>query len=298
MMLKWLSRVTVALAALSMGLAGPVQAKAGGHGPAMWKLADSDTTIYLFGTFHLLPEGQSWRTPDFDKALAAAGELVLEVPNLDDPAAMGEIGMKMGVGGPDLPPLAERVPAEKREALAAMVAESGVPVQALDRFETWMAGLALMSVTFKRLGLDPNKGVEMSITGPFKASGRPVKGLETIEEQLGFFDRLSEESQRKFLVSMLESPEEMKKDFAEMLAAWSKGDLAGIARTFDDETNMSPELRQVLMAQRNARWAEWIKKRMDQPGTVFIAVGAGHLAGKDSVETMLEAKGLEVDRVQ
>ena len=61
---------------------------------------------------------------------------------------------------------------------------------------------------------------------------------------------------------------------------------------------MSPELRQVLMAQRNARWAEWIEKRMDQPGTVFIAVGAGHLAGKDSVETMLEAKGLEVDRVQ
>ena len=48
----------------------------------------------------------------------------------------------------------------------------------------------------------------------------------------------------------------------------------------------------------SARWAEWIEKRMDQPGTVFIAVGAGHLAGKDSVETMLEAKGLEVDRVQ
>jgi uncharacterized protein YbaP (TraB family) len=198
----------------------------------------------------------------------------------------------------NLPPLIERVPPEKRAALAEMIKEAGAPASALDRLKTWMAALALVSVTFKRLGLEPNKGVELSITGPFKASGRPIRGLETLEEQFGFFDHLSEESQRKFLVGMLDSPAQTKKQFADMLAAWSKGDVPGIARTFDDETQMSPELRQVLMAQRNARWAEWIKARMDKPGTVFIAVGAGHLAGKDSVEALLETKGLKVKRVQ
>ena len=161
-----------------------------------------------------------------------------------------------------------------------------------------MAALAIASVTYKRLGLDQSKGVELTISAPFRASGRPVKGLETIDEQFGFFDRLSEDSQRKFLVEVLESPKETQKQFAEMLAAWSHGDLAGIARTFDDETQLSPELRRILMAQRNARWADWIKARMDKPGTVFIAVGAGHLAGRDSVESMLEAKGLKVKRVQ
>jgi uncharacterized protein YbaP (TraB family) len=296
MMLKRLSRAAAALAVLSLCLATPAQAKTGGH-PAMWKLSDRDTTIYLFGTFHLLPDGQSWRTPAFDKALAAAGELVLEVPDLDDPAAVQEAAKKVGVVA-DLPPLAERVPEEKRAALAQMLSESGFPAGGLDRLKTWMAALALVSVTYKRLGLLPNSGVELSIVGPFKARGKPVSGLETLGEQFGFFDHLSEESQRKFLLGVLDSPEQTKKQFAEMLAAWSKGDVPGIARTFDDETQMSPELRQVLMAQRNARWAEWIKKRMDRPGTVFIAVGAGHLAGKDSVETMLKAKGLKVKRVQ
>jgi uncharacterized protein YbaP (TraB family) len=292
-----MSRAIAALAVLSMGLAGTAQAKSIGGHPAMWKVADRDTTIYLFGTFHLLPDGQNWRTPAFDKALAAAGELVLEVPNLDDEAATQEVAARMGLAE-NLPPIAERVPEDKRAALAEMIAESGVPAPVFDRFKTWMAALALVSVTFKRLGLQPNNGVELSISGPFKASGKPVKGLETLEQQLGFFETLSEESQRQFLVGVLESPEQTKKQFAEMLAAWSQGNVPGIARTFDDETQMSPELRQVLMAQRNARWADWIRNRMEQPGTVFIAVGAGHLAGRDSVETMLEAKGLKVERVQ
>jgi uncharacterized protein YbaP (TraB family) len=297
MMLKWMSRAAAALAAVSLGLAGPALAKPVGGHPAMWKLSDHDTTIYLFGTFHLLPDAQTWRTPEFDKALAAAGELVLEVPNIDDPQAIAQATAKLAVGT-DLPPLAERVPQDKRAALAKVMADAGIPPQALDRLKTWMAALAVVTITYQKLGLQPNSGVELSIVGPFRATGKPVRGLETVEQQFGFFDALSEDAQRKFLVGTLDSPEDTRKQLAEMLAAWSKGDLAGIARTFDDETQMSAELRQVLMAQRNAHWAEWIKARMDQPGTVFVAVGAGHLAGKDSVESMLEAKGLKVKRVQ
>jgi uncharacterized protein YbaP (TraB family) len=297
MVLKWMSRAAAAIAALSLGLAGPAQAKTVGGHPAMWKLSDHDTTIYLFGTFHLLPDAQAWRTPAFDKALAAAGELVLEVPNIDDPEAIAQASAKMAIAT-NLPPLLERVPEEKRAALAKLISDAGIPPQGLDRLKTWMAALVLVTITYQKLGLKPNSGVELSITGPFKASGKPVKGLETVEQQFGFFDGLSEDAQRKFLAGALDSPQDTKKQLAEMLAAWSKGDVPGIARTFDDETQMSPELRQVLMAQRNARWAEWIKARMDQPGTVFIAVGAGHLAGKDSVEAMLEAKGLKVKRVQ
>ena len=297
MRLKWFSRGIAALATVSLALAAPAQAKGLGGHPAMWKLSDRDTTIYLFGTFHLLPQGKAWRTAQFDKALAAAGELVMEVPNVDDPQAVAEATTRLGVFA-DLPPVTERVPANMKAKLAAMIDEAGLPVGGLDRYKTWFAALALFSVTFKRLGLAPNSGVESNISGPFRAAGKPVSGLETLEEQFGFFDHLSEDSQRKFLVAVLDSPEETKKQFAEMLAAWSNGDLAGIARSFDDETQMSAELRQVLMAQRNARWADWLKARMEKPGVVFVAVGAGHLAGKDSVEAMLEARGLKVQRVQ
>jgi uncharacterized protein YbaP (TraB family) len=265
--------------------------------PAMWRVADADTTIYLFGTIHMLPEGQNWRTAAFDQALAGSDELVLEVADMDDPMAMAQTMMKLGVAS-GLPPLRERVPEEKRAALDAMVKESGYPPAVLDRLETWAASLSLLGVTFKRLGLDPELGVEKQVTAGWKTEGKPVRGLETVEEQLGFFDTLPEAQQRAFLEGAIDDPGDARKQFQAMLDAWSRGDEKAIARTFDDEANMSPELRAVLLGKRNARWAEWIDARMDQPGTVFVAVGAGHLAGRDSVQALLKARGHKAKRVQ
>jgi len=298
---RWLGRILGTLAGLGLAAcaphAGAPRAERGSGHPAMWKVSDSDTTIYLFGTFHLLPKGTEWRTPAFERALADSDELVLEIGNLDDQMALAGTLMRLGVS-PGLPPIVERVPAEKRKALEAMIAESGIPVAALDKMETWAAGLMLASVTYKQLGIDPSAGVERTIQGPWKASGRPVLGLETVEDQFGLFDRLPEESQRRFLAAMLDSPAQAKKQFAAMLAAWSRGDVAGIARTFDDETLASSDLRDALMTKRNAKWADWLKKRLERPGTLFVAVGAGHLAGNDSVQRMLAAEGIKAERIQ
>lgn len=265
--------------------------------PAMWKVADADTTVYLFGTIHLLPEGQGWRTPVMESALAGADELVLEVADVDDMMASAQAMAKLGMA-PGLPPIVERVPEDKRAALRAMIAESGYPEKLFDRLETWAAALPLLGVTFKRLGLDPALGVERQIGAPFKTSGKTVTGLETVEQQLGYFDTLSEDAQRALLLSVVEDSKETRTQFKAMLDAWAKGDLKGIERTFDDETQMSPELKAALMSKRNAAWAEWLAKRMEKPGTVFVAVGAGHLAGADSVQTMLRKKGLKAKRVQ
>jgi hypothetical protein len=265
--------------------------------PAMWKVADADTTIYLFGTIHALPPGQTWRSPAFEKALASADELVLEVANTDDPAAGAAAMMKLGVS-PGQMALRLRVPEEKRGALDAMVKSAGIPAGALDRMETWAAAVVLLGVSFQQMGLDASLGVEKALTGPFKASGKPVRGLETMEEQFGFFDSLPEEQQRTFLLGVLESPDEAKKQLDAMIAAWAKGDQAALARAFEDEQNLTPELRAVLLTRRNAKWAEWLDARMDRPGVSFVAVGAGHLAGRDSVQAMLKAKGHKAKRVQ
>ena len=49
-------------------------------GPALWKVADDDTTVYLFGTIHALPEGKDWYSGTIAKAFDASGELVTEIP--------------------------------------------------------------------------------------------------------------------------------------------------------------------------------------------------------------------------
>jgi hypothetical protein len=85
--------------------------------------------------------------------------------------------------------------------------------------------------------------------------------------------------------------------FEQMVKAWISGDVDRIAETFNSETTLSPELRDILMRQRNRAWTEWIAKRLNQPGTVIVAVGAGHLAGRDSVHRMLKERGLRTKRV-
>ncbi|HET9399146.1 MAG TPA: TraB/GumN family protein, partial [Sphingomicrobium sp.] len=83
-----------------------------------------------------------------------------------------------------------------------------------------------------------------------------------------------------------------------MVSSWSRGDVKSIADSFNRDLKDSPDLKSALLVQRNANWAKWVKGRLDQPGTVLVAVGAGHLAGDESVQSMLESQGVKVTRVQ
>ena len=265
--------------------------------PAMWKLADEDTTIYLFGTIHLLPQGMAWRTPMVEQALAHSDTLAIEVLMPENPAESAQAMMALGTS-PGLPPLAERVPADKKEVLAELIQSSGVPPQFFDRMETWAAALTLAGISLVKLGFDPNLGVETRLKADYADTGKPVIGLETVEQQFGFFDTLPEEAQRTLLVGTLDDPAKVKAQFEAMLRAWVAGDIEKIADTFNSDVSLSPELREALLTRRNEAWAEWLRDRLEEPGTVFLAVGAGHLAGPDSVQARLKADGLKVDRLQ
>ena len=266
--------------------------------PAMWKVADADTTIYLFGTIHLLPSDMKWRSAAFDEAAAGSDTLVVEtdIDESDPTATLGEL-FKLAIS-PGLPPLASRVAPAKRAALATAIAKSGIPAAALDKMETWAAAFLLLGVQFKDLGLQPGSGVEAVLKKQFVAGGKTIGQLESNAEQLGFFDRLSEPSQREFLEGVLDDPAAMKGQFQVMLDAWSRGDVAEIAKSFNSDMGDAPELMDVLIARRNANWAQWVRGRLDKPGTVMMAVGAGHLAGDKSVVKLLQKQGLKVTRVQ
>jgi uncharacterized protein YbaP (TraB family) len=285
-----------AIAATACAFAPAVEAKPAS--PALWKVADADTTIYLFGTIHLLPPGTKWRSPTFDKAAAGSDTLVVEtdIDESDPSATLGEL-FKLAIS-PGLPPLAERVKPEKRAALASAIQKSGVPAAAFDKMETWAAAFLLLAGQFKDLGLDSGSGVESVLKKQFVDGGKPIGQLETNAEQLGFFDTLSEGAQRDFLEGVLDDAAATKDEFGQMLQAWSKGDVAGVAKSFNADVGEAPELMDALIARRNANWAKWVKSRLDQPGTVMMAVGAGHLAGDKSVVKLLEKQGLKVTRIQ
>ena len=300
-MLKSLFRRAVAALGLGALLVGaPAASKAPQAAqPALWQVSDADTTIYLFGTIHLLPEQFQWRTARFDQAVQNSHQLVVEtIVDEKDPGRMMSAMASRAFNAPNLPPLMMRVPPEKRAALAAAVKKSGFPPQAFDRMETWAAAFILLGNQYREMNLKSAEGVEAVLRGTFKSQGKSVGELETNLQQFGFFDRLPEKAQQALLVGALDESNAADEEFAGMLKAWASGDVKAIARTFDHDLADSPDLAQALIHQRNANWSRWIEQRMTQPGAVMIAVGAGHLAGKDSVIAMLQRHGYRVRRVQ
>jgi uncharacterized protein len=265
--------------------------------PALWKVADKDTTIYLFGTIHYLPKGLKWRTAKFDKALAESAELVLETADLDDPEKIGAMFVAAATNASP-PPITERIPADRMAKLLALAKAAEMPRANLDRLETWAIAIGLATSAIKQAGLEADAGAESVLQTEFKAARKPVSGLETSQQQLSFFDGLPEAAQRVFLVSLIDESSDLKTEAAEMLQSWGKGDQRAIALSFDDELKLSPELMDTLLRKRNANWTAWIAKRMEKPGTIMVAVGAGHLAGSDSVQTMLAKRGVKAKRIQ
>ncbi len=278
-------------ALLALFLAVPATAA-----PALWKFGDADTTIYLFGTIHALPDHLVWRDARIESAIAKADTLVLETPVNNNAA---EVAAYFPKPDPSLPPLLDRLPVKSRPAMIAVLNKAGIPLNALDRLQTWHASFILMGAMMKDIGADRAAGVEQVLTPVFTATPtRSIEALETAPQQLALFAGLSEGDQREFLTSMVDGRGSAKKDYAAMVRAWGKGDDAALARAFDKDEDLSPHLRDILLEKRNRAWTEWLKARLDKPGTVFVAVGAGHLAGPLSVQKMLAAQGIRVERVR
>jgi uncharacterized protein YbaP (TraB family) len=299
-MLKMILRRGLAMLGLATlaSCATTSEPSSAGARPAMWQVADRDTTVYLFGTIHLLPKNYSWRTAAFDQAVSGSQSLVVEtiVDSTNPQALAGELarlGFRDG-----LPPLATRVPPEKRALLDGAIAKTGIPRPAFDRMETWAAAFMLLGTQFKDLGLTGDDGVETVLRASFAQAGKPVGQLESNTEQLSLFDTLPESAQRALLEGAIDAPAAMRSQFDEMLSAWASGDVAAIGTSFNEDLAGSPELRDALLKRRNVNWTRWIQRRMTTPGSVFVAVGAGHLAGADSVVAMLQRDGYQVKRVQ
>ena len=282
--------------------AAPAPAARPAPRPALWLLSDGDTRIYLLGTTHVLPPNFQWRSEAVNRAIAEADELVMETPDGpgDDQAQDEALFRTMLLPKPV--PILSRVSEERREPLRRMIAAGPVPAEMYDMMETWAAAMLLGFAPIleawgrESKGASP-RGVEDDLTAEFRRLGRPISGVETGAQQLSFLRSVSQETQRLLLESAIDSSIAGEDEVAAAEAsdaAWVSGDLDPIAR---DMRSMPPELYDVLVTRRNRAWTEWLVRRLQRPGTVLFAVGAGHLAGPDSVQAMLGARGLRVTRI-
>jgi uncharacterized protein YbaP (TraB family) len=265
--------------------------------PALWVVKDDDTTIYMLGTVHVLKPGLSWFDEAVKDAFDKSGEMVIEVIQPTDQEAAMKVMMPLAMD-PDGPPLTEKLPAAARPKYAAAMTSLGMPPATLDKFEPWYASVVLGLLPLQKAGYDPASGVEMQLTAAAKTANKPVSALEGFEEQLGFFDNMPESDQIGLLVATVDEFGEIESTLDRMVERWGAGDPDALAKEMNDQLGKLPNVEKILLTDRNDRWADWIKTRLDKPGTVFMAVGAGHLAGKGSVQDALAKRGIKAERVQ
>lgn len=264
--------------------------------PALWVVKDDDTTIYLFGTVHVLKPGLSWFDEAVKDAFDKSDALMLEMVLPEDQAEIQQVMLPLAID-PERTALSSRLDNEQRAAYYAAMDKVGLPATQFDIFEPWFAAVTLSVAPLAKLGYDPEQGAEKQLTRFAKSTGKPIAGFEDLKEQLGFLDRLPADAQLSYLNSVVRDIDKMGPTLDTLVAQWAAGNPEALAETMNESMAETPEVAEALLFARNARWADQIKTRMDEPGTVFVAVGAGHLAGDRSVQVLLAERGLVAERV-
>jgi uncharacterized protein len=284
--MPFLPRPRRAFAALAALLALAFGAGTAWAEPALWKVQGPHATVWLFGSVHALKSSDSWNSPRIQAALKASDALYLEIANADDPAALQPLMLKYGLDTAH--PLSTKLDAKQLAALDTALASMGMKEPTFELMRPWMAGLTLSVIPLLKSGYDPQASVEHTLTAAARAQGKPVRGFETAEEQVRYLADLPPAEEIAFLDSSVDDAAKGTSEIDALVAAWEAGDTGKIAELMNADMKAKyPDLYRRLLVERNQRFAKQVADLANGTGVYFVAVGAGHLAGSDSVQSML-----------
>lgn len=285
---RWLAGLAgVSAAAL---LAGPALAE-----PALWKVQGPHAVVYLFGTVHVLKATTQWRSPKIDAAFTSAKTLWEEIKDGDDAAVMQPLVLKYGLDRAH--PLSGKLDAKGKAKLASVEAMVGASSAQIEPLRPWMAALTLDLLPLLKAGYDPNSGVDNILKAEAKARGEPLEAFESVEQQVRFFADLPQKDELDYLLSTLDDADKGSGLIEQLIDAWAVGDLAKLEALLNaDMRDKYPTLYQKLLVERNKAFASKIETLLKGDGVSFVAVGAGHLVGPDSVQADLAKDGFKAVR--
>lgn len=274
-------------------IAGAVQAQSAG--PAVWEVQHGEATLVIMGSVHLLRPDANWLRPEIERRFEEASELVLEIADLRE----AEVVMVRVIREKGFYPagegLADDLSPQLYERVLAHADDLGAPRAEVARMRPWLAGIFLTQLWAASQGYDAGLGVDMHFSRRAAATGKPVSGLETVDEQLDMLvEGLGSDAESMLEQTLLQLEDGDYLDA--LITAWIEGDMTTLEALILGAFADFPEAYDVLIAARNRQWVERLDARLATPGVDFVVVGAGHLVGPDNVLDLLEARGYSVTR--
>jgi len=263
--------------------------------PSLWHVKGSQGEAWLFGSIHVLPPGIDWRTPKVEDALANADVFVFEVSQ--DAATMARVQKLVAEHGylPQGVLLRDLLHPAAQTKFDAAVAAAGLPADQINHERPWLAGLQILFAQMGRHQFGTGDGVDAVLMDVAHKTGKPMRYLETIDEQFALLapdDPALELDEFESGLADLNDAEAMVQP---MVDAWEAGNQTALAKIVDEDMSDFPSTKKALFDDRNARWVPKIAAMLKQKHRFFITVGAGHLAGPQGVPALLRKAGYTVE---
>jgi len=288
-------RVSALLIGLLATLAAPGSQARAQH--VLWTVEGQRNTIYLLGSIHVLRPGDGGLPLAAERAYDDAEQLVMEI-DLDDAAADPSAmlaTMQQAALLPDGKTL-RGVLGSDYDSIRERTGQSGLDLAMLDRFAPWFVATLLLQMELAKRGFAPELGIEARLASRAIDDGKPIRGLETAEQQFAVLGGMPLEEQKRFLLMTLEESTQLDAQVDELVGAWQAGDTDALARMLSDEFDAFPELYRPLTEDRNRAWVEQLDDLLDDRDDYLVVVGALHLVGRNSVVDLLRQRGYTVTR--
>ncbi len=256
----------------------------------VWRVSGGKVPFFLAGSFHLLRTSDYPLPAAYETAWRESSHLVLEIPPGDaqQPGTAAAIQNLTLLKSGTLP---EHIDPATWRDLTQWAKETSYPMAALEKQTPWMAGLTVAVATSAQLGFKTEYGIERHFTTRLAGSGKTTEGLETTLGQLQLFQQISAPQQEAMLRQALTEARTMAGKAATLTNAWRLGDTATLHATIDGSFHDFPEIKKLLLDDRNAAWLPRLEALLQGDQPTMVLVGAGHLCGPGSLIDLLQAKG-------
>ena len=261
--------------------------------PALWTVHGKKSTVILFGSVHLLPPTLNWRDARIDHAIRTADTFVFETA-LDSDAAKRYFALNGSL--PAGQSLNAMLPRESQNDLAADMALVNLDEQKFDSRRPWVVSVVLETVRATQMGASPTSGVDFTIIAQAEARGKPIRYLETFEQQMALLAPLDPSLELKTFEAFLKDFKSEGQQFPDIVNAWSNGDMEKLAKLTTQSMASDPATKARLVDDRNKAWIAPITHMLDkEEGTFLVTVGALHMVGPEGLPALLRARGYKVD---
>ncbi len=263
----------------------------------LWKVKSDKGAIYILGSIHYLRPQNYPLKKSIQEAFENSRTLVLEIDPQRGTLERAQQAMLEKALYRDGTSLQQNISPETYQLAEQRARELGIDLLQMSRLKPWFVAFSLTSVKLQKMGFDPNFGLDRVLADQAKSGGKAIRGLETLEFQIGLLDQFSPPEQDSMLRQTLSELDLLDKSLDQVVQSWSLGDARALEQLVLAGMKEYPQIYEKIVVDRNRRWLPDLVKMLEQGEKALVVVGAAHLVGKNGVIELLKRRGYTTEQL-